>query len=92
MARPAAASLGLGCAGQIQCVIDQEERRTGCSVRMAYRPPFHARIAALEAGDFNKATVRVSDKQNYTFGQSCPRDRLAYGLGKDLKSCKNNRQ
>jgi hypothetical protein len=49
---------------------------------MATGRPFPARIAASEAGDFNKANVPVSDKQNYTFGQSRPKDRLAYNLGK----------
>jgi hypothetical protein len=52
--------------------------------------PFPARIAASEAGDFNKANAPVSDKQNYTFGQSSLRDRLAHSLSKYSMSCKNN--
>jgi len=44
--------------------------------------PSRVETPALQFGEFNTAASRFSDKQDYSFGQRCPSDWPAYGLGK----------
>jgi hypothetical protein len=44
-------------------------------------PAFRNRIAAFDAGDFNKATLPVSDKQAYSFGQRLPTGTARISIG-----------
>jgi hypothetical protein len=57
--------------------------------REDHRPAVHVRIAAFEADDFNMVIVLVSDKQDYSFGQTLPKrstgDRLAQRLGDGVR-------
>jgi hypothetical protein len=60
-------------------LISGEQNRMLCSED--HRPAVHVRIAASEAGDFNKPAVRVSDKQHYSFGQKVPKGRACIPIG-----------